>query len=61
MKMIWSFQVLSKLESGERLSRPSSCSREFYELMMNCWSFNADMRPRFSLLKGIIADVGYSL
>ncbi|VDN58447.1 unnamed protein product [Dracunculus medinensis] len=54
-------EVLSKLESGERLSRPSSCSREFYELMMNCWSFNADMRPRFSLLKGIIADVGYSL
>ncbi len=55
--MLGVFQVLAKVEAGERLPKPRFGSRELYDLMLLCWSLDAQKRPRFSLLKEIIKEV----
>lgn len=54
-------EVLTKLEAGERLQRPTKCSVELFDLIMTCWSNNVNMRPRFSLLKGILSDIKFMI
>uniref|UniRef100_A0A158R452 non-specific protein-tyrosine kinase n=1 Tax=Syphacia muris TaxID=451379 RepID=A0A158R452_9BILA len=54
-------EVLAKLEAGERLQRPKWCSLEIYDLMSTCWSSNANVRPKFSLLKGLLADTKFTV
>uniref|UniRef100_A0A336MRU8 non-specific protein-tyrosine kinase n=1 Tax=Culicoides sonorensis TaxID=179676 RepID=A0A336MRU8_CULSO len=39
--------VFHKLESGYRMERPPGCPPEVYELMRQCWQWNASDRPSF--------------
>lgn len=39
--------VFHKLESGYRMERPPGCPPEVYELMRQCWQWNASDRPTF--------------
>lgn len=39
--------VFHKLESGYRMERPSGCPPEVYDLMRQCWQWNAQDRPTF--------------
>lgn len=43
--------VIRKIETGERLSKPENCPRSLYELMCNCWTFEPSGRPQFSYIK----------
>lgn len=38
------------LKAGQRLPQPTNCPYDLYLLMKNCWEFNPDQRPTFSLL-----------
>jgi serine/threonine protein kinase len=37
--------IISYLKEGNRMAQPDSCSDEFYELMLKCWSLDPDERP----------------
>uniref|UniRef100_A0A0R3RY40 non-specific protein-tyrosine kinase n=1 Tax=Elaeophora elaphi TaxID=1147741 RepID=A0A0R3RY40_9BILA len=50
-------EILTKLEAGERLPKPQRCSDELYDFISTCWSLEANLRPKFSVLKGIIPEV----
>uniref|UniRef100_A0A915PE56 non-specific protein-tyrosine kinase n=1 Tax=Setaria digitata TaxID=48799 RepID=A0A915PE56_9BILA len=50
-------EVLTKLEAGERLPKPRRCSDELYDFISTCWSLQANLRPKFSLLKGILSEI----
>lgn len=39
--------VFHKLESGYRMERPPGCPPEVYDLMRQCWHWNAGDRPSF--------------
>ncbi|XP_063699525.1 tyrosine-protein kinase Abl [Culicoides brevitarsis] len=39
--------VFHKLESGYRMERPPGCPPEVYDLMRQCWQWNASDRPSF--------------
>uniref|UniRef100_A0A6B2EE57 Tyrosine-protein kinase n=1 Tax=Phlebotomus kandelakii TaxID=1109342 RepID=A0A6B2EE57_9DIPT len=39
--------VFHKLESGYRMDRPPGCPPEVYDLMRQCWQWNAQDRPTF--------------
>lgn len=39
--------VFHKLESGYRMERPPGCPPEVYDLMRQCWQWNAQERPTF--------------
>lgn len=39
--------VFHKLESGYRMERPPGCPPEVYDLMRQCWQWNAQDRPTF--------------
>ena len=41
-------QGYSELQKGKRLPRPAACSLELYQLMLDCWNGNKDLRPEFS-------------
>jgi len=36
--------------AGERLTQPSRCPDDFYQLMLRCWSIQPASRPKFSEL-----------
>ena len=42
--------LLENLNNGYRMSRPACCPVKLYEIMRECWSKDADDRPRFSVL-----------
>lgn len=42
--------VFHKLESGYRMERPPGCPPEVYELMRQCWQWNATDRPSFKAI-----------
>ncbi|CDW56571.1 Pkinase Tyr domain containing protein [Trichuris trichiura] len=46
------WEVLNHVRIGGRLERPDSCPQEMYEfdIMMACWSFEANDRPTFDVL-----------
>ncbi|KAK6111795.1 Protein tyrosine kinase family protein [Brugia pahangi] len=50
-------EVLTKLEAGERLPRPQRCSDELYNFISKCWSLDANLRPKFNVLKGILSEI----
>lgn len=39
--------VFHKLESGYRMERPNGCPPEVYDLMRQCWNWQAQDRPTF--------------
>ncbi|VDM27207.1 unnamed protein product [Toxocara canis] len=54
-------EVLTKTEAGERLTRPQKCSNEIYDIMASCWLLKAEERPKFSLLKSLLADIKFMI
>uniref|UniRef100_A0A0R3QQ42 Pkinase_Tyr domain-containing protein n=1 Tax=Brugia timori TaxID=42155 RepID=A0A0R3QQ42_9BILA len=44
------FQILAAIDypNLQRLERPDACPREFYELMMQCWTHKPEERPSFT-------------
>ncbi|KAL7062744.1 hypothetical protein AAHC03_029 [Spirometra sp. Aus1] len=48
-----SFEVLRQLEEGVRLSRPRLANDEVYDVMLDCWAYNPEARPKFAQLLAI--------
>jgi Protein tyrosine and serine/threonine kinase len=40
-------ELLGFLIAGQRLDKPDNCSDTLYELMLNCWTADPDVRPDF--------------
>ncbi|KAK6012684.1 protein tyrosine kinase [Ostertagia ostertagi] len=38
------------LKEGNRLSQPSNCSSELYQVLLQCWMANPESRPTFTML-----------
>ncbi|CAB4025044.1 tyrosine- kinase receptor Tie-1-like isoform X2, partial [Paramuricea clavata] len=49
-------QVLRKLKSGWRMSRPAHVDTSLYEIMLKCWCSSPDDRPSFSILAKTFTD-----
>ncbi|XP_009983715.1 PREDICTED: tyrosine-protein kinase FRK, partial [Tauraco erythrolophus] len=45
-------QVIQMLDKGYRLPQPDTCPAPLYELMLQCWSAEADRRPTFEAICG---------
>ncbi|XP_073965378.1 fibroblast growth factor receptor 2-like [Choristoneura fumiferana] len=45
------------LKSGNRLSRPEIFQETIYTLMLECWKFDPEERPRFSCLVVKLQDI----
>ena len=45
------FQVIGKLENGDRLSLPPGCPVKLYSVMLQCWNYEPSKRPTFQDLK----------
>lgn len=43
--------MIKVLESGERLNKPDYCPNELYSLMLECWNYQPNERPNFSLIE----------
>ncbi|XP_076825198.1 uncharacterized protein LOC143470806 isoform X2 [Clavelina lepadiformis] len=43
--------IFHKLKSGYRMPRPSSCNEYLYEIMTDCWHWEALKRPSFKMLE----------
>lgn len=54
--------LAGKLMSGYRMTKPSQCSDELYEVMRACWQLDTEARPTFAelanILHGILARTG---
>lgn len=40
--------IVSSIENGDRLRKPSTCPDALYEIMRKCWEFDASDRPSFT-------------
>ncbi|VDM62580.1 unnamed protein product [Angiostrongylus costaricensis] len=49
--------VLRRLEAGERLEKPRTCSKQIYDLLCSCWHINPDHRPKFTMLRRLLLAV----
>lgn len=50
-------EVLEMLEGGKRLERPELASEEVYGVMEACWEEDAEKRPRFEEVSGILGKI----
>ncbi|KAM3922590.1 tyrosine-protein kinase STYK1-like isoform 1-T2 [Leptodactylus fuscus] len=41
-------QLISKLQKNYRMERPALCVQQLYEVMTNCWQWEAPLRPCFT-------------
>ena len=48
--------VLMKVERGYRMSRPTNCPEQLYDIMMDCWQENPASRPTFETLQWQLED-----
>ncbi|VDM16444.1 unnamed protein product [Hydatigera taeniaeformis] len=48
-----SFEVLRQLEEGVRLPQPRLASDEVYDVMLDCWAYAPEARPKFAHLLAI--------
>lgn len=42
--------MIKAIDSGERLPQPAACPHRIYEVMKQCWEFDAEKRPTFAEL-----------
>jgi len=50
-------QIYDKLESGYRMEKPENCPSNFYDLMLKCWSWEAEKRPSFKETSFILDEL----
>ncbi|KFB41183.1 hypothetical protein ZHAS_00008745 [Anopheles sinensis] len=50
-------EMYNLLETGHRMPKPNTCSREMYDIMIRCWYVCARKRPDFSELAYIINEM----
>ncbi|XP_041360389.1 tyrosine-protein kinase SYK-like [Gigantopelta aegis] len=53
--------ILNFLNEGKRLTQPYTCPNEAYDIMLECWEFDPNMRPTFSQLVYKVKDLFDSL
>lgn len=51
------FEILQMIDSGERLPRPQTCPKEYYDVMLRCWTYEEEARPSFSQIAGIVDNI----
>lgn len=49
-------EVLSRIDTGYRMSQPPGCETKFYHIMIECWNQNPDKRPTFETLEWKLRD-----
>eukprot|EP00050_Salpingoeca_kvevrii_P005879 m.286159 g.286159 ORF g.286159 m.286159 type:complete len:677 (+) comp11527_c0_seq1:106-2136(+) len=49
--------LLGSLSSGTRPGKPQRTSDEFFEIMNDCWSYEASERPNFDFVWRLLADL----
>jgi len=51
-------QILESIDepSYQRLEQPECCPKEYYSLMLKCWSHDPNLRPKFSEIVSILPD-----
>ncbi|XP_033637567.1 tyrosine-protein kinase HTK16-like isoform X1 [Asterias rubens] len=49
-------EVIQMIERGARLTMPDGCSRKVYNIMMECWSYDAYKRPTFNDLNKMFSE-----
>ncbi|KAM4031288.1 tyrosine-protein kinase HCK isoform 1-T6 [Anomaloglossus baeobatrachus] len=49
-------EVITALERGYRMPCPANCPPELYGIMLQCWQQNAEQRPTFEYLQGVLED-----
>ncbi|KAI8438748.1 hypothetical protein MSG28_011153 [Choristoneura fumiferana] len=52
---LWACQAIQIVESGQRLERPEDCPDEIYQVMLDCWAYNPDLRPTFQQLGDVFS------
>nr|XP_039268901.1 tyrosine-protein kinase ZAP-70-like [Styela clava] len=50
-------EILEMLERNERLDCPIACPPDVYDLMLYCWTYEADQRPSFDQLVPIMKEI----
>lgn len=53
---LFSTQVLAFVEAGSRLPAPVACPDWCYCIMLRCWAYEPERRPRFGELARMFAD-----
>ncbi|XP_018089463.1 HCK proto-oncogene, Src family tyrosine kinase L homeolog isoform X2 [Xenopus laevis] len=49
-------EVITALERGYRMPCPSTCPKELYSIMLQCWQQDPEQRPTFEYLQSILED-----
>ncbi|KAF8366608.1 hypothetical protein PRIPAC_84437 [Pristionchus pacificus] len=49
-------EVLKRLNAGERMRRPESCSDSMFTLMQHCWMQSPSMRPTFTHIRRFLGQ-----
>ena len=49
-------EVYNYIQSRNRLQKPSSCPKNTYRVMLQCWDWQEDLRPTFKELNLIFQD-----
>ena len=48
--------LVNSLKLGQRLEKPPLCPKHLYNLMLQCWELNPQVRPTFSIVKEKLRD-----
>jgi serine/threonine protein kinase len=48
--------LVNSLKIGHRLEKPPLCPKRLYNLMLQCWELNPQVRPTFSIVKEKLLD-----
>lgn len=50
-------EVKTLIEEKYRLQRPTTCPRDIYELMLECWEYDGSKRPSFQKLQECLSHL----
>ncbi|NXK97974.1 ZAP70 kinase, partial [Formicarius rufipectus] len=54
-------EVISFIEQGKRMDRPTDCPLEVFALMQQCWTYRWEERPGFAAVENTIRSYYYSI